>query len=153
MVKNDDVFLNSANFWQQASPTFVLPPSSYTINLKPLTKVSKISWASQLLYEILYSLLERKFRKRQTSFLPKKLLQKARIALLGLKAIRLLNFGIFPWKVLFAKLSRPYVYSFWHIFQALPLFPALRLFQTLEFVKTSVQLARVVWCLLGQIEP
>ena len=29
--------------------------------------------------------------------------------------------------------SRPYVYSFWQIFQALCLFPALRLFRTLEY--------------------
>ena len=40
-----DVFLNSANFWQQA--LVLAPPSSYTMNLKTLTKVS------QLLYEIL----------------------------------------------------------------------------------------------------
>ena len=30
--------------------------------------------------------------------------------------------------------SRPYVYSFWQTFQALWLFPALRLFQTLEYI-------------------
>ena len=68
-----------------------------------------------------------------------------------LKALRLLNFGIFPrvyryfqvwWffcninlHILFMPYvySRPYVYSFWQIFQALRLFPALRLFQTLEY--------------------
>ena len=49
-----DVFLNSANFWQNAFSTLA-PPSSYSMNLKTLTKVSKVTWASHLSYEILYS--------------------------------------------------------------------------------------------------
>ena len=37
-----------------------------------------------------------------------------------------INFGSFPYQ-------RPYVYSFWQIFQPLHLFPVLRLFRTLEY--------------------
>ena len=60
-----DVFQNWANFWQRAFSTLV-PPSSYT-----MTKVSKISWASQLSYEILYSSFEWKFRKDKLHFYQK----------------------------------------------------------------------------------
>jgi hypothetical protein len=49
------------------------PPSGYALNLKVLIKVSKVSWRSQLSYEILRSSFERKFDK--TNFIsPKKLL-------------------------------------------------------------------------------
>ena len=66
-----DVFLNSANLVPHAI-LILAPPSSYALNLKALIKVSKISWTSQLLYEILRSSLERKFDK--TNFIsPKKL--------------------------------------------------------------------------------
>ena len=57
-----DVSLNSANF---ASHVFLYlaPPSDYALNLKALIKVSKVSWTSQLSYEILRSSFERKFDK------------------------------------------------------------------------------------------
>ena len=67
-----DVFLNSANFAPHAFLTLA-PPSGYALNLKVLIKVSKVSWRSQLSYEILRSSFERKFDK--TNFIsPKKLL-------------------------------------------------------------------------------
>jgi hypothetical protein len=46
------------------------PPSGYALNLKALIKVSKVSWRSQLSYEILRSSFERKFDK--TNFPPPK---------------------------------------------------------------------------------
>ena len=55
-----DVFLNSANFAPHVFLTLA-PPSSYALNLKALIKVSKVSWTSQLSYEILRSSFERKF--------------------------------------------------------------------------------------------
>ena len=55
-----DVFLNSANFAAHAFFTLA-PPSSYALNLKALIKVSKVSWTSQLSYEMLRSSFERKF--------------------------------------------------------------------------------------------
>ena len=65
------------NFAPHALLTSV-PPSSYALNLKALIKVSKISWTSQLSYEILRSSFERKFDK--TNFIsPKKHFPKARI--------------------------------------------------------------------------
>ena len=57
-----DVFLNSANFSSNAFLTLV-PSSGYVLNLKALIKVLKVSWTSQLLYEILRFSLERKFDK------------------------------------------------------------------------------------------
>ena len=67
-----DIFLNSANFASHAFLTSA-PPSGYALNLKVLIKVSKVSWRSQLSYEILRSSFERKFDK--TNFIsPKKLL-------------------------------------------------------------------------------
>ena len=54
------VFLNSANLVQHALLTLALP-SAYALNLKALIKVSKVSLSSQLSYEILRSLFERKF--------------------------------------------------------------------------------------------
>ena len=57
-----DVFLNSANFAPHALLTLA-PPSGYALNLKALIKVSKVSWTSQLSYEILRSSFERKFDK------------------------------------------------------------------------------------------
>jgi hypothetical protein len=48
------------------------------LNLKALLKVSKVSWTSQLSYEILRSSFERKFDK--ANFIsPKKSFPKARI--------------------------------------------------------------------------
>ena len=65
----EDLFLNLANF---------APPSGYALNLKALIKVSKVSWTSQLSYEILRSSLEKRFDK--TNFMsPKKHLSKARV--------------------------------------------------------------------------
>ena len=69
-----DVFLNSANFAPHVFLTLA-PPSSYALNLKALIKVSKVSWTSQLSYEILRSSFERKFDKinfiSQKKHLPK----------------------------------------------------------------------------------
>ena len=62
-----NVFLNLANFASQAFLTLA-PPSGYALNLKALIKVSKVSWISQLSYEILRSSFERKFGK--TKLLP-----------------------------------------------------------------------------------
>ena len=65
-----DVVLNSANF---ASHAFLIlaPPSGYALKLKALIKVSKVSWTSQLSYEILRYSFERKFD--ETNFIsPKK---------------------------------------------------------------------------------
>ena len=71
-----DVFLNSANFAPHAFLTLA-PPSGYALNLKALIKVSKVSWTSQLSYEILRSSFERKFDK--ANFIsPKKTFSKAR---------------------------------------------------------------------------
>ena len=68
------VFLNSANLVQHALLTLALP-SAYALNLKALIKVSKVSLSSQLSYEILRSLFERKFDN--TNFIsPKKASQK-----------------------------------------------------------------------------
>ena len=64
-----DVFLNSANFASHAFLTSA-PPSGYALNLKALIKVSKVSWTSQLSYEILRSSFERKFDK--TNFISPK---------------------------------------------------------------------------------
>jgi hypothetical protein len=41
-MKKADVFLNSTNFAQTPFITFV-PPSIYTLNIKALTKVSKLA--------------------------------------------------------------------------------------------------------------
>ena len=46
------VFLNWANFTKHKFSTLE-PPSDYALNLKALIKVSKVSWTSQLSYEIL----------------------------------------------------------------------------------------------------
>ena len=64
-----DVFLNSANFASHAFLTLA-PPSGYALNLKALIKVSKVSWTSQLSYEMLRSSLERQFDK--TNFISPK---------------------------------------------------------------------------------
>ena len=53
-----DVFLKPAEHEKKTFLTLA-PPSSYTLNLKTLTKVSKVSWSSQLSYEILWSSFER----------------------------------------------------------------------------------------------
>ena len=80
-----DVFLNSANFAPHAFLTLA-PPSGYALNLKALIKVSKVSWTSQLSYEILRSSFERKFDK--TNFIsPKKLLPGHS----GLRGLTVLN--------------------------------------------------------------
>jgi hypothetical protein len=64
-----DVFLNSANLAPNAFLTLA-PPSGYTLNLEALIKVSKVSWTSQLSYEILRSSFERKIDKK--NFISKK---------------------------------------------------------------------------------
>ena len=62
-----DLFLNSANFAQLLT---LAKLNSYTLNLKALIKVSKVSLTSQLSYEILSSSFERKFDK--TNFISPK---------------------------------------------------------------------------------
>ena len=52
----------SFNFAAHAILTLA-PPSGYALNLKALIKVSKVSWTSQLPYEILRSSFERKIDK------------------------------------------------------------------------------------------
>ena len=67
MMKIDkmaDVVIPSANFWPDAFSSLA-PPSTYNMTLKTLTKVSKVSWASQLLYELLCSSFEWKFSKEK----------------------------------------------------------------------------------------
>ena len=63
-----DVFLNLANVAPHAFLTLATP-NRYALNLKELIKVSKVSWTSQLSYEILKSSLERQFDK--SNFHPK----------------------------------------------------------------------------------
>ena len=65
--KMEICFLNSANYVQHTYFTSA-PPSSYTWNVKTLTKVSKVSWSSQLSYKKLRSSFERKFRKEKLHF-------------------------------------------------------------------------------------
>ena len=57
-----DIFLNSAKFVKHKFLN-VGPPSSYDLNLKALIKIPKVSWTSQLSYEILWSSFERNFNK------------------------------------------------------------------------------------------
>jgi len=72
-----DVFLNLANFALHAFLTLA-PPNGYALNLKALINVSKVSWSSQLSYEILRSSFEWKFDK--TNFISlKKTLPKAHV--------------------------------------------------------------------------
>ena len=75
-----DVFLNLANFAPHAFLTLA-PPSGYALNLKALIKVSKVSWTSQILYEILRSSFERKFDK--TNFISPKRTPQNNPGLLG----------------------------------------------------------------------
>ena len=62
-----NVFINLANF---APHTFftLAPPSTYLLNQKTLTKVSKVNWSSQLSYKILWFSFERKFSKDKLHF-------------------------------------------------------------------------------------
>ena len=64
-----NVFRNSANFAPHACLT-IAPLNGYALNLQALIKVSKVGWTSQLLYEILRSLFERKFDR--TNFISAK---------------------------------------------------------------------------------
>ena len=57
-----DVFVNLANFVQHTLLTLA-PPSGYILNLKALINASKVCWASQFSYIVLWSSFERKFRK------------------------------------------------------------------------------------------
>ena len=78
-----DVFLNSANF---ASHTFLTlaPPSGYALKLTALIKLLKVSWTSQLSYEILLrSSIERQLDK--TNFISPKSTPQNNPGLLGLK--------------------------------------------------------------------
>ena len=65
-----DVFLNSANFVQHAFLTLA-PPSGFALNLQALIKVSRVSWTSQLSYEIFTSPLEKK-NDKTNSISPKR---------------------------------------------------------------------------------
>ena len=71
----EDVFLNLANF---------APPRGYALNLKALIKASKVSWTSQLSYEILRSSFERKFDKTNTEKTPPKSLHLLGLILPGI---------------------------------------------------------------------
>ena len=77
-----DIFLNSANFASHAFLTSA-PPSGYALNLKILIKVSKVSWTSQLSYELLRSSFERKSDK--TNFVSPKKTPPKSPQFLGLK--------------------------------------------------------------------
>ena len=77
-----DVFLNSANLAPHAFLTLA-QPSCYALDLKSLIKASKVSWTSQLSYEILRSSLERKFDK--TNFISPKKTPPKSPCVLGLK--------------------------------------------------------------------
>ena len=70
------VFLNSANF---ASHAFLIlaPPSRYALNLKSLINVSKVSWTSQLLYEILRCWVAMRFPVRRTHVRTSKIVSHA----------------------------------------------------------------------------
>ena len=63
--KLENVFLNSTNFWQLVFFTLV-PPCSYTLNLKTLTKVSKIS------FDMKYRNLHLKKKIKKTNFISSK---------------------------------------------------------------------------------
>ena len=108
-----DIFLNLANF---ATHVFLnlAPPSRYALNLKALIKVSKVSWTSQLSYEILRSSLEWQFDK--TNFISPKSIPPKSPGLLGLrfslhKFVHLKFFGI-QFKIVYQQgrpcFSRPY---------------------------------------------
>ena len=70
--KMADVFLNSANFAQHALLTLA-PPNGYILYSNALIKVSKVNWTSQLLYKILWSSSERKYKKDKLHFSQKTL--------------------------------------------------------------------------------
>ena len=65
------------------------PLGGYALNLKALIKVSKVSWTSQLSYEILRSSFERKFDK--TNFISPKRTPPKSPHLLGLKGLNFKN--------------------------------------------------------------
>ena len=78
-----DIFLNSANFASHAFLTSA-PPSGYALNLKIMIKVSKVSWTSQLSYELLRSSFKIKFDK--TNFISPKKTPPKSPQFLGLKS-------------------------------------------------------------------
>ena len=79
-----DVFWNLANFAKHRILTLA-PPRSYALNLRALIKVSKVSWTSQLLYEILRSSLKIQFD--MTNFISPKSTPPKSPVLLGLRYI------------------------------------------------------------------
>ena len=83
-----DIFLNSTNFASHAFLTSA-PPSGYALNLKILIKVSKVSWTSQLLNELLRSSFERKFDK--INFVSPKKTPPKSPQFLGLRARQMQN--------------------------------------------------------------
>ena len=81
--RNGRRFLNSANFAPHAL-LMLAPHSGYALNLKPLIKVSKVCWTSQLSHEILRFSFERKFdRTKNTSQKPASYRDKVVIYFLG----------------------------------------------------------------------
>ena len=82
--KMADVFLNLSNFASHAFLTLA-PPSGHALNLKTLIRMSKVTWTSQLSYEILRSSLERKFDK--TNFISPKSTPSKSPGLLGLNSV------------------------------------------------------------------
>ena len=68
MMKIDeiaDVFLNSVNFWQHSFSNLA-PSSSYTMNLKTLTKVSKVEHLS---FHMKYCILHLNENSEKTNFI------------------------------------------------------------------------------------
>ena len=98
------VFLNAANFTKQNFLNLA-PPSRYALNLKALIKLSKVSWTSQLSFEILRSLFERKFDK--TNFISLKRTPPKRPHHLGLRTVFILCKCVLSF---FEQLPCPYVY-------------------------------------------
>ena len=77
--KMADVFLNSANFWQHVFSNLA-PPSSYTMNLKKLTKVSKVS------FHMKYCIIHLNENSENTKFISHKKTPPKSPHRLGLKA-------------------------------------------------------------------
>jgi len=64
LMWNPEICQDAPNCDQDDAFLTLAPPSRYALNLKALIKLSKVSWTSQLSYEILRSSLERKFDKK-----------------------------------------------------------------------------------------
>ena len=89
------------------------PPSGYALNLKALIKVSKVSWTSQLSYEILSSSYVRKFDKK--NFISPKRTPPKSPHHLGLKDCLVGMLVYFIFRILLSKEFEPIVFplQFW----------------------------------------